>query len=94
MSISASEVNAEATSLYASWLGNLKLLGQQGLHPSARLMYEEDLLDVYASADLLLKHNQDLLTPINLSKLQILLKRSAAETQVLLKAATGHYSLM
>jgi hypothetical protein len=94
MSISAAEANASANSLYSSWISNLKLLNQQGVHPSARFMCEYDLVDVQRSVQKLYDTSKDLLTAINVSKLEIILTRSVSETQTLLKAATGHHSLM
>jgi hypothetical protein len=94
MSISAAEANASANSLYSAWISNLKLLNQQGVHPSARSMYQQDLLDVQRSVQKLYDTHKDLLTAINVSKLEIVLTRTPSQTQTLLKAATGNYSFL
>jgi hypothetical protein len=75
-------------------MSNLKLLNQQGVHPSARSMCEADLMDVQRSVQKLYDTSKDLLTAINVSRLQIILTRNYSDTLILMKAATGKYNLL
>jgi hypothetical protein len=79
-------LNIEANSLYSNWIETLKLLNEQGLHPSARSLYEHDLEDLHQRAKELMQ-SQDKLYMHQLSKLQILLSRSVTETITL---CSGH----
>lgn len=86
------QATAEANSIYTSWMSALKLLNSTGLHPTAKQLYLDDLTELHQRAQYLIDHNS--LHHQQLTKMQILLKRSAAESLLYTQALSKDSPLL